>query len=166
MKLDEINECAWRLSIHAMMKEGNRWVVCSTGKLREIYEKTPGNRFKEEIGNIIDSYDPPDDKKENATRFREFGDMLLGEIKVMDQDGVKSLMRYVLWDVAALERLFKDVRREDGLRGELKVRMEAEGLDIRMIDKIIGYWRNVENRGQQDGKKHYHGKKGGYKHGR
>jgi len=166
MKLDEINEHAWRLSTHAMMKEGNKWVVCSTGKLRGIYEKTVSDGFKEEIKKVIDSYKPPDDKKANATRFKEFGEMLLREIERMNQDDTKSLMRYVLWDVATLERLFKDVKREDRLRGELKVRMEAEGLDIIMIDKIIGYWKNAENRGQQDGKKRYYEKKGGYKHGR
>jgi hypothetical protein len=168
MRLAEINESAWELSIHAMMKEGNKWVVCSTGKLREVYEKTASDGFKEKIENIINSYEPPENKRANAARFREFGEMLLGEIKVMDQDDVKSLMRYVLWDVAALERLFKYVRREDGLRDELKVRMEAESLDIVMIDKIIGYWRNVENTGKRHGKKRYRGdkKKGGYKHGR
>ena len=166
MRLAEINKCAWGLSIHAMMKEGNKWVVCSTGKLREIYEKTSSNRFKEEIENIIDSYDPPENKKANAARFREFGGILLREIEGMNQDDTKSLMRYVLWDVAALERLFKDAKREDGLRGELDVRMNAEGADMQIIDETIRYWRNVENIGQQRGKKRYHGKKGGYKHGR
>lgn len=166
MKLDDINECAWGLSIHAMMKEGNKWVVCSTGKLREIYEKTSSDGFKEGIKGIIDSYDPPANKKANAASFREFGDMLISEIERMDQNDVKSLMRYVLWDVAALERLFKDVRHEDELREMLEVRMEAEGANMGIVNEIIGYWNNVENRGKQHGKKHYHGKKGGYKHGR
>ena len=166
MRLAEINECAWRLSVHAMMKEGNKWVVCSTGKLREIYAKTSSNQFKEGIENIIDSYDPPENKKANAARFGEFGEILLREIEGMNQDDTKSLIRYLLWDVAALEQLFKDAKREDGLRGELDVRINAEGVDMQIIDEIISYWRNVENRGRQYSKKHYHGKKGGYKHGR
>lgn len=139
MRLAEINECAWRLSIPAMMKEGDRWVVCSTGKLREIYAKTSSDGFKEGIKGIIDTYDPPDNKKANAASFRDFGDMLISEIEGMDQDDVKSLMRYVLWDVAVLERLLKDFRQEYKFRKMLNVRMGAEGADMGIVNEIIGY---------------------------
>ena len=139
MRLAEINECACRLSVHAMMKEDNKWVVCSTGKLRELYAKTSSDGFKEGIKGIVHSYKPPGNKKENAASFREFGDMLISEIERMDQDDVKSLMRYVLWNVAVLERLLKDFRREDEFRKMLKVRIEAEGADMGIVKKIIGY---------------------------
>lgn len=165
MRLAEINECAWILSAHAiMMEEGDKWVVCSTGKLREIYAKTSSDGFKEGIKGIIDSYDPPDNKKANADSFREFGDMLIGEIKVMDQDDVKSLMRYVLWDVAVLERLLKNVRTENEFRGRLEVRMEAEDANMEIIDEIIAYLSTVENGGKKRDDRKKRGK-GGYRHG-
>ena len=139
MRLAEINEYAWRLSAHAMMEEGGKWVVCSTGKLREIYAKTSSDGFKEGIKGIVYSYNPPGNKKANAASFRKFGRMLISTIEGMDQDDVKSLMRYVLWNVAVLERLLKDFRREDEFRKMLNIRMEAEGADMGIVKEIIGY---------------------------
>jgi hypothetical protein len=78
-------------------------------------------------------------KKANAASFRKFGKMLIRTIEGMDQDDVKSLMRYVLWDVAVLERLLKDFRHEDEFRKMLNIRMEAEGADMGIVNKIIGY---------------------------
>ena len=164
MRLAEINECAWRLSAHAMMEDGGKWVVCSTGKLREIYGKTSSDGFKEGIKGIIDSYDPPDNKKANAVSFSEFGGLLTKTIEGMDQDDVMSLMRYVLWDVAVLERLLKDVRTENEFRGMLKVRMEAEDANMEIIDEIIAYLSTVENGGKKRDDRKKRGK-GGYRHG-
>ena len=164
MRLAEINECAWRLSAHAMMEDGGKWVVCSTGKLREIYGKTSSDGFKEGIKGIIDSYDPPDNKKANAASFSEFGGLLTKTIEGMDQDDVKSLMRYVLWDVAVLERLLKDVRTENEFRGMLKVKMEAEDSNMKIIDEIIAYLSTVENGGKKRDNRKKRGK-GGYRHG-
>lgn len=164
MRFAEINECAWRLSARAMMEEGGKWVVCSTGKLREIYGRTSSDGFKEGIKSIIDSYDPPDNKKENAARFGEFGEILLREIEGMNQDDTKSLMRYVLWDVATLERLLKDVKHEDEFRKMLKVRMDAEGANMEIIDEIVRYLSNIENGGKKRDNRKKRGK-GGYRHG-
>jgi len=166
MRLAEINECAWRLSAHAMMmvKEDDKWVVCSTGKLREIYGKTSSDGFKEGIKGIIDSYDPPDNKKANAASFREFGGLLTRTIEGMEQDDVKSLMRYVLWDVAVLERLLKDVKTENEFRGMLKVRMEAEDANVEIIDEIVAYLSTVENGGKKRDNRNKRGKRG-YRHG-
>ena len=139
MRLAEINECAWRLSIPAMMKENNKWVVCSTGKLREIYARTSSDGFKEGIKGIVYSYKPPGNKKANAATFRKFGRMLISTIEGMDPDDVKSLMRYVLWDVAVLEQLLKDFRQEYKFRKMLNVRIEAEGANMGIVKEIIEY---------------------------
>ncbi|MCW7077219.1 MAG: hypothetical protein OCU18_08090 [Candidatus Syntrophoarchaeum sp.] len=150
MELYEINRISWELAPHAMMKERGKWVVCSTGKLRELYECTAREGFEEEIERIISDYNPPEDKRRNMKVFKNFGMELLGKIRGMKRDEARRVIQYLLWNTRSLEDIFRS-KKEEEIKNGLKRRFEAEGVDMALVDEILGYWkRNEIGRSHQD----------------
>ena len=141
--LSELNERAWRVSTYAMIKTGRRWEVCTTGKIRELYEQVSreGGHFVPAITSIVHEYTPPKNKKRNERAFKAFGAKLLKELKGLKSADAKQLLEYVLWDIRELEQLFK-ANKENELRTNLKRRFTAEGMnDMTIVDEIVRYWK-------------------------
>ncbi|OFV65867.1 MAG: hypothetical protein SBU_001276 [Candidatus Syntrophoarchaeum butanivorans] len=160
MELSEINRISWELAPHAMMKERGKCVVCSTGKLRELYECTARDGFREDIKRVIREYSPPPEKRMNAEVFRSFGERLLERIKGLERDDARRVMQYLLWNARSLEDIFRS-KKEEEIKNGLKRRFEAEGVDMALVNEILVYWR-----GNEGGRSHRDRRRGGRDHGR
>lgn len=151
--LAEINEKAWRVSAYALLKRKS-WEVCSTGKIRELYEKIGrgGENFVNAITTIVKEYTPPEDKKRNELVFKAFSAKLVEELKGMRRPEAEQLLEYVLWDIQDLGRLFKVCRKENELRTKLKRRFMAEGMkEMNIVDEIVRYWKKEGGIGTKKG---------------
>lgn len=153
LMLEAINEKAWRVSVYAMMKKGRGWEACTTGKIREIYEKVggAGADFVNMIKDILNEYSPPEEKKENERVFKAFGAKLVKELEGMEKEEAKQLTEYVLWDIRELERLFR-VRDDKDLKNKLGLRLKAEGVkNMKIVDEIVEYWKKEMREGMKKG---------------
>jgi hypothetical protein len=158
MMLEELNEKAWRVSAFAMMRDNEgKWKVCTSGKIREIYEKVggAGADFVKMIKDIMNEYSQPEEKKENERVFKAFGAKLVKELEGMKREEAKQLMEYVLWDIRELERLFR-IRDDKKLKNKLGLRLKAEGVrNLKIADEIVGYWKTGGREGMKKGEYPY-----------
>ena len=143
MSICEINKKSWELAIQTMMIKGKKKVECaSKGKLREIYEKTQsGTNYIPQIEELINSYSPPENLKEEEKVFKKFGNRLLSEIRGMSQKDVKQLMQYILWNTAIIENAVEPNDSVDRFRENIMRGISAEGITdndfIRKLNEML-----------------------------
>lgn len=131
LDLSEINRNAWNLAISAMIYDRN-WKPFSNSRIRMMYEATSDDRFVTRIKDIITDYNPPDGVEEKR-RCAAFGKELLRVIQGKDNNYIRQLIQYTMWNVQTLEYLLKG----GGVQEKVETMLACEGLPDKGIIGII-----------------------------
>ena len=150
MRLSELNEIAWEITVTVPMvrdKEGLK--PLSKKKLREMaaaIEK--GGRWAENVRNCVAEYQDIQRRSE----MKKFAEKFIEKCKDIDQTGVKTIFRYVLWNVDLVSNLELD---------DIEACLRAEGMERKTAKNIISQLRELakieEKRQNQDMHRGKHG---------
>lgn len=139
MNMDRINKLSWTLTFGSLIVISGKQekIECaSSGKLREIFEKTNLSNFRREILNVTRNYRPSGTRNDPIRREKviHFGEELIKAIDInqLSQNETKKLMQYIMWNI-------------DFINNRVKFKQNKENINISEINKyaFIGMINNA-----------------------
>jgi len=128
MDIDEINKNSWLLALDSIMiikGRKNSDIDCaSSGKIREMFEKTSLNNYRNEIKRTYEYYKPSgthiDRDRDRKRVFDQFGSNLFNIIKdkELNQKETKLLLQYTLWNIKYIEERIKRAIKDENMKLE------------------------------------------------
>jgi len=141
MRLSEINKMAWEMTaLVPYEKERKSLKPLSMKKLREMRACIErDDHWVKGIRYIMMNYNDPERKKQMQKFANEFIKMCAN----IDRYHVKTIFRYLLWNISTLSEFYKAERNEREFEKDIEKCLRAEGVGSEASQKIVSSLRKA-----------------------
>ena len=155
MRLSELNRIAWEITVTVpMVKDKDHLKPLSKKKLREMAAAVEkgGVCWVEKVRRCVADHND----NQRGSEMKKFAEEFIGKCKDIDQTGMKTIFRYILWNVDLISNLnVNDI--ETCLRAEGLERKTAQDIISQLKDKLKKLAETREKHQNQDMRRGKHG---------